>query len=65
MDEVFGEDNSCASINFKKTGGQSSSIIASVSDVILWYAKNKIQVKYQPAILSKEFTMAIEVQRKC
>jgi adenine-specific DNA-methyltransferase len=47
MDEVFGEDNFCALINFKKTGGQSASIIASVFDVILWYAKKREQVKYR------------------
>jgi adenine-specific DNA-methyltransferase len=48
MDEVFGEENFCAVINFKKTGGQSASLIASVFDVILWYAKNKESVKYRP-----------------
>jgi adenine-specific DNA-methyltransferase len=48
MDEVFCEENFCALINFKKTGGQSASIIASVFDVILWYAKKKDQVKYRP-----------------
>lgn len=48
MDEVFGEENFCAIINFKKTGGQSASIIASVFDVILWYARNKEHVKYRP-----------------
>src|SRR6202048_5050798 len=46
LDEVLGEDNFCALINFKKTGGQSASIIASVFDIILWYAKKKDQVKY-------------------
>ncbi|MDQ3774606.1 MAG: site-specific DNA-methyltransferase [Pseudomonadota bacterium] len=53
MDEVFGEDNFCAVINFKKTGGQSASIVASVFDVILWYAKNKTQVKYRPLYYPK------------
>ncbi|MEW8560568.1 MAG: site-specific DNA-methyltransferase [Candidatus Thiodiazotropha sp.] len=53
LDEVFGEENFCAVINFKKTGGQSASIIASVFDVILWYAKDKNQVKYRPLYFSK------------
>ena len=48
MDEVFGEENFCSTIHFKKTGGHSSSIIASVSDIILWYAKRKESVKYRP-----------------
>jgi adenine-specific DNA-methyltransferase len=53
MDEVFGEENFCAVINFKKTGGQSASIIASVFDVILWYAKKKECVKYRPIYSAK------------
>jgi adenine-specific DNA-methyltransferase len=53
LDEIFGEDNFCASINFKKTGGQSASVVASVFDVILWYAKNKPQVKYRPLYFPK------------
>src|SRR5882757_9266701 len=32
LEEVFGEPNFCSLINFKKTGGQSASIIASVFD---------------------------------
>jgi adenine-specific DNA-methyltransferase len=53
LDEVFREENFCAVINFKKTGGQSASIIASVFDVILWYAKEKEQVKYRPVYFPK------------
>lgn len=53
LDEVFGEDNFCAVINFKKTGGQSASIVASVFDVILWYAKDRRQVKYHPLFFPK------------
>ena len=53
MDEVFGEGNFCALINFKKTGGQSSSIIASVFDVILWYGKNRQLLKYRPIYSAK------------
>ncbi len=53
LDEVFGEDNFCAVINFKKTGGQSASIVASVFDVILWYAKDRPQVKYHPLFFPK------------
>ena len=53
MDEVFGEENFCAVINFKKTGGQSASLIASVFDVILWYAKKRDRVKYRAIYSSK------------
>src|SRR5437879_4790606 len=53
LDEVFGEDNVCAVINFKKTGGQSTSIVASVFDVILWYARKRPEVKYRPLYFPK------------
>ncbi len=53
MDEVFGEENFCAAINFKKTGGQSASIIASVFDLILWYAKKREMIKYRPIYSAK------------
>src|SRR5207247_8214795 len=53
MDEVFGEENFGAVINFKKTGGQSSSIIVSVFDTILWYEKNMDAIKYRPLFYPK------------
>ena len=43
MDEVFGEANFCSSISFKKTVGQTSQLLATTFDHILWYAR-KIQV---------------------
>ncbi|MBW2138940.1 MAG: site-specific DNA-methyltransferase [Deltaproteobacteria bacterium] len=46
MDEVFGEQNLCALILFRKTGGFSPRLISSVGDYLLWYAKDINQVKY-------------------
>jgi len=48
MDEVFGSENFCGCITFKKTTGQSTELLASVYDYILWYSKNKETVKYRP-----------------
>ncbi len=47
MDEVFGEDNFCSLIQVQKTGGQASSLLANTVDFILWYGKNKSQIKYR------------------
>lgn len=41
MDEVFGSENWCGLIPFKKTGGQSSTILGAVVDYLVWYSKNK------------------------
>ena len=45
LDEVFSPDNCVANITVKKTGGQSSSLIPSVCDYLLWYAKDKTKIK--------------------
>jgi Adenine specific DNA methylase Mod len=47
MDEVFGEENFVSEIVFKKTGGQSSTAIANVNDVALWYARKQRSLKYR------------------
>jgi adenine-specific DNA-methyltransferase len=41
MDEVFGDDNFCNLIAFKKTGGLVSGFLPSTMDYLLWYAKDK------------------------
>jgi adenine-specific DNA-methyltransferase len=47
LDEVFGRDNSVSLIFFKKTGGLKSAGLASVGDYLIWYAKNKANLKYR------------------
>ena len=53
MDEVFGSENFISIIVFQKTGGQSSKLLASASDYILWYAKNKENIKYRQLFQTK------------
>ena len=48
MDEVFGEGNFCAMIDFNKTGGFATMLLASVTDSLIWYAKDKNSAKYRP-----------------
>ncbi len=47
MDEVFGDDNLLGIILFKKTGGLSSTFLASIGDYLLWYAKDLGQTKFR------------------
>jgi adenine-specific DNA-methyltransferase len=59
MDEVFGDENCCGLITYKKTTGAGSpaigtNVLASVKDYILWYAKDKKQVKYRQPYREKE-----------
>lgn len=47
LDEVFGAQNFCGLIAFQKTGGFSPKLLSSVYDFLVWYAKNKKEVKYR------------------
>ncbi|MCB1204410.1 MAG: site-specific DNA-methyltransferase [Verrucomicrobiae bacterium] len=59
MDEVFGDQNSCGFIAFKKTSGAGSfaggtDLIAAVYDYILWYSKDISRVKYRQMYYIKD-----------
>ena len=47
MDEVFGSENFFALITFKKTLPLGSKGLAGISDYIIWYAKDKENIKYR------------------
>lgn len=59
MDEVFGSENFVNQIIYKKTSGAGSpgELFAppSVADYILWYAKNRQEMKFNKLYLSKGF----------
>ena len=47
MDEVFGVENWCSVITFKKTLPLGASGLPAVSDYLLWYAKDKDRMKFR------------------
>lgn len=47
MDEVFGAENYIAQIQFQKTTSATNDFLPVVADSIIWYAKNREQVKYR------------------
>jgi adenine-specific DNA-methyltransferase len=58
LDEIFGSENFCAEIVFKKTAGANSpmarvNVLAGVSDFILWYGKDRERLKYRQIYLEK------------
>ena len=53
LDEVFGDSNLVSEIVFKKTGGQRTNLLAGNVDYVLWYAKEKSNVKYRQLFVSK------------
>jgi adenine-specific DNA-methyltransferase len=53
LDEVFGEGNACGVIVFSKTTSASGAGLPSVCDYLLWYAKDRAQVKYRQLYLQR------------
>jgi len=41
LDGVFGSENFCGLIAFKTTGGQSTTLLSTSTDFLLWYAREK------------------------
>ena len=55
MDEVFGRENFVSLITFAKTSGYGQTTsLASISDYLLWYAKDKDRVKYRQLFWPKD-----------
>src|SRR5204862_4568011 len=47
LDEVFGSENHVVTINLKKKGNQKGELLESITDYILFYAKDYRCVKYR------------------
>lgn len=54
LDEVFGQENFCGVIPFrKKTMPMGASLLEQMADYLIWYAKDKASVKYRQLFLDK------------
>jgi len=53
LDEVFGAENFVAQISFTKTGGFSSDFFTGVVDIILHYAKNRDECRFNKLYVEK------------
>ena len=47
LDDVFGRKNFCTIVTIAKTAGATSDLMAGIADYLVWYAKDKDQVKYR------------------
>lgn len=47
LDEIFGNENFCAEIAFRKTSGIESELLASSKDWIVWYCKDRSKTKFR------------------
>ncbi|MBU2572316.1 MAG: site-specific DNA-methyltransferase [Gammaproteobacteria bacterium] len=55
MDEVFGDENCISQIGYATSTGRTSKFLASATDYVLWYSKNKSLTKYRQLFFKKEF----------
>lgn len=56
MDEIFGPNNFVSLISYTTTSGFDTSTLARNGDYIIWYAKEKKQLKYRQLYTSKDIT---------
>jgi len=55
LDEVYGSENCCGVIAFKKTAGGTSDFLGGTFDFILWYAKTIEHAKFRQLFRDKTF----------
>jgi adenine-specific DNA-methyltransferase len=63
MDEVFGEENFCNLIAFKKTGGLISDFLPATTDYLVWYARDRAKAKFRQLYESKQFGAGSDYQQ--
>lgn len=54
LDEVFGANNFISLITFRKTSSATSDGLAGIADYILWYSKDRDQLKFRRLYQAKE-----------
>jgi len=60
MDEVFGSRNFVSVVPFVKTAGKAGKLIDSITDYLVWYARDVDKVKFQQLFLPRsEYTMGV------
>jgi adenine-specific DNA-methyltransferase len=53
LDEVFGPENACPTVTVQKTSQSRSALLSEVCDYLLWYARDRSQVKYRALLLPR------------
>lgn len=55
LDEVFGSENYMSTISFRTTSGLGASYLKRTNDFIIWYSKNRENVKFRKIFTDKSF----------
>ena len=62
MDEVFGEENFCSQITFRKTTGKGSGLLDVTSDSLLWYCKQRSEIKFRDSYEPRNWRSEVNVR---
>jgi len=62
LDETFGSDNFVVIIVVKKTGSQRGSLVQSVNDYILWYARDRVKCESYSTKLYTSLTLEEQIE---
>lgn len=54
MDAAFGRQNHCATVVFRRGGFQTSELLPTVGDYLLWYCKDRDRIGYRPLFTAKD-----------
>lgn len=72
LDELFGVENFISVITLKKSGSQTTDLIPTICDYIVWYARDKEKSKYRGLFIEKnigindtEFNQIINAKAEC
>jgi len=53
-DEVFGIENFCRQLSFKKAAGQTDNLVPEIYNYIIWYCKNKDLIKFHNLFIDRD-----------
>jgi adenine-specific DNA-methyltransferase len=56
LDDIFGPKNFVATVCYKKPGQRSSETLPVLTDFVLWFARNKEQIKYRQLYIEKSLS---------
>ena len=62
MDEVFGNHNCISTINFRKTVAQTTRLLSTNNDHLLWYSKSRESVKFRRIMLHRNLAEPVSAK---
>ena len=62
MDEVFGTHNCVSTINFRKTVAQTTRLLSTNNDHLLWYSKSRESVKFRRILLQRNLAEPVSAK---